>query len=130
MSVGTKRKEVEDAIMGVLESNVPNVKWSKIFKGFKREKEISGSLVNDSTDFEYDAKNQLKATARYVVIIADPNNTDTVDNLADEVFELLDNDDLDGTVIIGEVKSIIYASAPTKSEAGAALLNYEVKYYV
>ena len=130
MSIKSKRKEVENAILNMLETNFPNVTWVKIFKGFQREKGVSGSLVSDRTNFEYDAKNQLVATARYTVIIADPDNTDTVDDIADEVFELLDNDDLNGTVTIGEVKSIAYASAPTKAEAGAVLIDYEVKYYV
>ncbi len=130
MSVKEKRAEVEGAIMGMLEESFPEVSWSKLFTGFQREKGLSGSLVNSKIDFAYDSKNQLKATATYTVIIADPNNIDTVDAIADEVFELLDNDDLNGTVTIGEVKSIIYAAAPNKATAGAALLIYEVQYYV
>lgn len=130
MSVKDKRTEVEGAIMGMLEESFPEVSWSKLFTGFQREKGLSGSLVNSKIDFAYDSKNQLKATATYTVIIADPNNIDTVDAIADEVFELLNNDDLNGTVTIGEVKSIIYAAAPNKATAGAALLIYEVKYYV
>lgn len=130
MAIKDKRKEVDNAIIEMLETSFPNVTWVKIFKGFQREKGVSGSLVNNKIDFQYDAKNQCVATANYTIIIADPNNMDTVDSIADEVFELLDNDDLDGTVTIGEVKRIAYASAPTKAEAGAVLIDYEVKYYV
>lgn len=130
MAIKERRLEVEHAIMDILETNLPTVNWVKIFKGFQRDKGIAGSLVNDRIDFEYDAKDQLVATAKYTVIIADSENTDTVDDIADEVFELLDSDDLNGTATIGEVKSIVYASAPTKAEAGAALIVYEVKYYV
>lgn len=130
MSVKERRKEVENAIMTMLEENFPEISWTKIFTGFQREKGISGSLVNSKTDFDYDSKNQLRATAVYTVIIADPNNTDTVDTIADEVFELLDDDDLNGTATIGEVKTIVYAAAPNKANAGAALLIYEVQYYV
>lgn len=130
MSFGIRRKEVENAIMEILQGGVPEVSWTRIFKGFQREKGISGSLVNASIDFEYDSKNQLVATAKYNIIIADPNNLETVDDIADTVFELLDDDDLNGTATIGEVKSIGYAAAPNKSDAGAAILIYEVKYYV
>ena len=130
MSIGARRKEVENAIMEILQEGVPEVSWTKLFKGFQREKGISGSLVCDHIDFEYDAKNQLVATANYSVIITDPNNLDTVDAIADTVFELLDDDDLNGSVTIGEVKSINYAAAPNKSDAGAAILIYEVNYYV
>ena len=125
-----KRKAVTDAIFSILTDNVQAVTWTKFFKGFQRGKNVVGSVVSDRIDFEYDAKNQLKATAKYTIIIADSENTDTVDSIADEVFELLDNDDLNGTATIGEVKSISYASAPTKAEAGAVLIDYEVKYYV
>ena len=130
MSMKSRRMAVDNAIMDILQTNVPEVTWDRIFKGFQRGKGIVGSLVSDSIDFEYDAKNQLVATAKYTVIIADSENTDTVDDIADEVFELLDSDDLNGTATIGEVKSIVYASAPTKAEAGAVLIVYEVKYYV
>lgn len=130
MSMKSRRMAVDNAIMDILQTNVPEVTWTRIFKGFQRGKGIVGSLVSDSIDFEYDTKNQLVATAKYTVIIADSENTETVDSIADEVFELLDDDDLNGTATIGEVKSIVYASAPKKAEAGAALIVYEVKYYV
>ena len=130
MSMKSRRMAVDNAIMDILQTNVPEVTWTRIFKGFQRGKGVVGSLVSDSIDFEYDAKDQLVATAKYTVIIADSENTETVDSIADEVFELLDDDDLNGAATIGEVKSIVYAAAPNKSEAGAAILIYEVKYYV
>lgn len=125
-----RRKAVTNAIFDILTENVPDVTWSKLFKGFQRGKGVVGSVVSDSVDFEYDAKNQLVATAKYTVIIADSENTDTVDDIADTVFELLDNDDLNGTATVGDVKRITYAAAPNKEDAGAVLIEYEVKYYV
>lgn len=125
-----RRKAVSDAIFNMLTENVPEVTWTKFFKGFQRGKGVVGSVVSDSVAFEYDAKNQLVATAKYTIILADSENTETVDDIADTVFELLDNDDLNGEATIGEVKRITYAAAPTKSEAGAVLIDYEVKYYV
>ena len=85
MSMKSRRMAVDNAIMDILQTNVPEVTWDRIFKGFQRGKGIVGSLVSDSIDFEYDAKNQLVATAKYTVIIADSENTDTVDDIADEV---------------------------------------------
>ena len=128
--LGVKRKAVETAILTMLGTNIKDVTWTRYFKGFQRGKGVVGSLVSDRIDFEYDAKNQCKATGRYVLIIADSENTDTVDGVADEAFDLLDNDDLNGTVTICEVKRISYAAAPTKSDAGAVLLELEVNYYV
>ena len=130
MSVGEKRKAVTNAIYSMLSTNIGNVVWSKYFKGFQRGLGITGSVVCDHIDYEYDAKNQLMATATYTIIIADPNNLDTVDSIADTVFELLDCDNLDGTAEIGLIKNVNYASAPTKVDAGAVLIVYEVKYYV
>ena len=130
MSVGAKRKAITDAIVGMLSTNIKNVEWSKYFKGFQRGKVITGSVVCDHIDYEYDAKNQCMATATYTIIVADPDNLDTVDNIADTVFDLLDCDNLDGTAEIGLVTIVNYASAPTKVDAGAVLIVYEVKYYV
>ena len=78
-----RRKAVTNAIFDMLTENVPDVTWSKLFKGFKRGKGVVGSVVSDSVEFEYDAKNQLVATAKYTVIIADSENTDTVDDIAE-----------------------------------------------
>lgn len=125
-----RRKAVSDAIFDMLIENVPNVTWTKLFKGFQRGKGVVGSVVSDTIEFEYDAKNQLVATAKYTIIIADSENTDTVDDVADDVFELLDNDDLNGTATVGDVKRITYAAAPNKENAGVVLIDYEVKYYV
>ena len=130
MGIKAKRQAVTDAIYGILSTNIKTVEWEKYFKGFQRGKGITGAVVCDHIDFEYDAKDQLLATATYTIIIADPNNLDTVDTLADTAFELLDCDNLNGTAEIGLIKSINYASAPTKVDAGAVLVVYEVKYYV
>ena len=129
-TIGTKRKAVTDAIYTMLSTNIKNVEWSKYFKGFQRGKTITGAVVCDHIDYEYDAKAQCLATATYTIIVADPDNLDTVDTIADSVFELLDCDNLDQNAEIGLVKSINYASAPTKVDAGAVLIVYEVKYYV
>jgi len=129
-SVNERRKEVENAILGILEENFPDISWAKRYKGFQREKGISGSLVNSRTHFEYDAKTQLVATSTYALIISDPDNTETVDAIADEAFELLNNDDLDGKVTDGLITDILYGAAPNKEEAGSVLMWYEVKYYV
>ncbi len=130
MAFKSKRHDVEGAILGMLEGVFPDITWSRVFKGFQRENSISGCLVNDRTEFAYDAKDQLVAAAKYIIIVADPNNLDTVDDIADTIFELLDCDDLNGTAIVGEIKSIIYAAAPNKDKAGAAIIEYNVKYYV
>ncbi len=130
MGIKSKRKEITNAILGILEDELPDVTWSEYFKGFQRGKGVVGSVVSDRIDFVYDAKDQLVANAKYTIIIADSENTDTVDDIADEIFELLDDDDLNGKATIGEVKSIMYASAPNRQEAGAVLIIYEVKYYV
>ena len=125
MGVKDRRKEVEAAILGILETHISQVSWKKMFKGFQREKGVSGSLVNYKTDFGRDSKDKLKATAVYSIILADPDNTDTVDDIADEVFDLLD-----GTITVGDVKHIYYGAAPNKAEAGSVLMIYQVQYYV
>lgn len=125
-----RRTEITNTIFEMLTENLPAITWSKIFKGFQRGKGVVGSLVSDHIDFKMDAKDQVYALQTFVIIIADSENMDTVDTYADEVFELLECDDIDGKATIGLVKSIAYASAPNKVDAGAVFLVYEVKYYV
>lgn len=125
-----RRAEVTNEIMSMLMVELPEVTWSKIFKGFQRGKGTVGSLVSDHIDFKMDAKDQVYALQTFVIIIADSENIDVADGYGDKVFELLECDDVNGKATIGLFKSIKYAAAPNKAEAGAVLLIYEVKYYV
>lgn len=125
-----KRIEVRDTIMTWLRETFPNVAWSSMYKGAQRANVLTGSLVSDRISYAYDTKNSLVAKAEYLIILIDPNNMETVDALADEIFELLDSDDLDGIVIESYVREVIYGAAPQRADAGAVMLRYEVFYYV
>ena len=125
-----RRVEITNTIFTMLMVELPEVSWTKIFKGFQRGKGIVGSLVSDHINFKMDAKDQVYALQTSIIIIADSENIDIVDAYADKVFELLEFDDIDGKATFGEFKTIKYAAAPNKAEAGAVLLEYEVKYYV
>jgi hypothetical protein len=84
----------------------------------------------DSVTFEYDSKDiSVVANATYYVYIVDLNSTVDVDGLADEVFQCLNNDDLGGVLIVGDVVRINYGLAPGKPKSSAVLLEYRVKYY-
>ena len=130
LTLEKRRAEVTDEIFTMLTTELPNVTWTKIFKGFQRGKGTVGSLVSDHIDFTMDAKDQVYALQTFVIIIADSENIDVVDVYGDRVFELLEFDDINGKATIGQFKTIKYAAAPNKAEAGAVLLIYEVKYYV
>lgn len=124
-----KRKEVTAAILKLLSEALPNIRWQQRISGAGRSKDVEGSVTNDRTDYRYDDKDSLVATAVYYVYIVDANSTENVDEMADTAFKVLNDDDLDGIAVVGEVKRIIYGSPQGRPQAGVALLEYEVTYY-
>lgn len=125
-----RRAEVTNAILETLQANVPNVPWTSKVSGVATSNAVEGTVACDSVTFEYDSKDiSVVANATYYVYIVDLNSTVDVDGLADEVFQCLNNDDLGGVLIVGDVVRINYGLAPGKPKSSAVLLEYRVKYY-
>ncbi len=125
-----RRTEVTNAILETLQANVPSVPWTSKVSGVATSNAVEGTVACDSVTFEYDSKdNSVVANATYYVYIVDLNSTTDVDGLADEVFQCLNNDDLGGVLIVGDVVRINYGLAPGKPKSSAVLLEYRVKYY-
>lgn len=124
-----RRTEVTNAILAALQANVPDIPWSAKVFGAATSNKVEGTIACDRVDFQYDTKNSLVTTATYYVYIVDVNSAVDVDGLADAAFQCLNNDDLGGVLIVGDVVRISYGVAPGKPTSSAALLEYVVKYY-
>ena len=125
-----RRAEVTNAILETLQVKVPSVTWTSKVAGVATSNAVEGTVACDSVTFEYDSKDiSVVANATYYVYIVDLNSTVDVDGLADEVFQCLNNDDLGGVLIVGDVVRINYGLAPGKPKSSAVLLEYRVKYY-
>ena len=125
-----RRTEVTNVILETLQTNVPSVPWTSKVSGVATSNSVEGTVACDSVTFEYDSKDiSVVANATYYVYIVDLNSTVDVDGLADEVFQCLNNDDLGGVLIVGDVVRINYGLAPGKPKSSAVLLEYRVKYY-
>ena len=124
-----RRKAITAAIIELLAKALPDIRWQQRISGAGRGKDVEGSVTNDRIAYHYDDKESLVATAVYHIYIVDANSTENVDELADVAFKALNDDDLDGIAVVGEIKRIIYGSPQGKPQAGIALLEYEVTYY-
>lgn len=124
-----KRKEVTAAVIKRLAEALPDIRWQQRVSGAGRGKDVEGSVTNDRISYRYDDKDSLIASAVYYIYIVDANSTENVDEMADVAFKALNDDDLDGLAIVGEIKRIIYGSPQGKPQAGVVLLEYEVAYY-
>lgn len=123
-----RRTEVTNAILSALQENVP-ISWTTKVFGVATSNKVEGTIACDRVTFKYDSKNSLVATATYYVYIVDVNSQVNVDALADAVFHCLNNDDLDGVLIVGDIVRISYGIAPGKPDSSAVLLEYVVQYY-
>lgn len=124
-----RRKEISAAIRALLEDSVPAVKWTERLTGASRGADIYGSVTCDRVDYAWDDKTSLVATAVYSIYLVDSASTGAVDDLADEVFQTLHSDDLEGLLIDSNIKRVVYGSAQGKPEIGIVLLEYEINYY-
>ena len=124
-----RRATVTQTIVDILNEAVPEVPWGIRFSGANRSKEVEGTVSCDRVSFEYDSKDSLVAKATYNIYILDANSTENVDELADKVFVVLNDDDLDGVIICGDITQVQYGSMPGMPSSGVAVLTYVVEYY-
>ena len=123
-----KRKEINRAILSLLESSASSVEWSERLAGASRGKNICGSVTCDRISHVWDDKQCLIATAVYSIYLVDTPCTGTVDDIADDVFSALHSDDLGGLAIDSNILNVVYGGAQGKPEVGIVMMEYEVKY--
>lgn len=124
-----KRKAITAAIIGLLAEVLPDVSWQERISGAARSKAVEGSVTNDRISYRYDDKDCLVATGLYYIYIVDANSVESVDEMSDTAFKALNDEDLGGMAIVGDVKRVIYGTPQGKPQVGVALLEYEVTYY-
>lgn len=124
-----KQSELTKIIVDYLSSNIP-IDWNGRLTGATLSNKVEGSVTCDRVDFHYDEKVCLVASATYKIYILDANSMEDVDELADKVFHLLNNDDLNGVLIDGLITNITYGSAQGLPKSGLVALTYNIEYYM
>ena len=124
-----KQAEVTGIILDQLRNKVPQIPWSARLTGADRGRTVMGTVTCDRVAFFYDTKDDLVAKAEYKIYILDANSTENVDELAEVVFAALNNDDLGGALIVGDITDIVYGSSQGKPNSGIAALTYVIEYY-
>lgn len=124
-----RRNEITNAILDTLTTNIPSVPWTSKIIGVATSNTVEGTVACDSVTYQYDAKDSLVARATYYIYIVDLNSTNDVESVADQVFSVLNNSDLDGALIVGDIVRINYGVSPGKPNSSAVLLEYVVEYY-
>lgn len=124
-----RRNEITNAILDTLTTNIPSVPWTSKIIGVATSNTVEGTVACDSVTYQYDAKDSLVARATYYIYIVDLNSTNDVESVADQAFSVLNNSDLDGALIVGDIVRINYGVSPGKPNSSAVLLEYVVEYY-
>lgn len=124
-----RRNEITNAILDTLTTNIPSVPWTSKIIGVATSNTVEGTVACDSVTYQYDAKDSLVARATYYIYIVDLNSTNDVESVADQVFSVINNSDLDGALIVGDIVRINYGVSPGKPNSSAVLLEYVVEYY-
>ena len=123
----SRREEVTAALLELLQTELPEVSWNEQLTGAVRGQNLQGTVSCDRISFERNAKNVRMATASYSIYMIDANSLDGVDTLADKIDSVLcENWHLGGIATNSVVKSIIFGAAQGKTNAGMALVEFDV----
>lgn len=123
----SRRTEITDVIMGLLQDQMPEVHWSSLVTGAGRSNKLEGTVSCDRITYVEMTKSGRKGVLTYSIYLLDTASVEGVDALADKLDALLTKyHDLGGWCIDSQVKEIVFGVAQGKSDAGMALITYEV----
>lgn len=123
----SRRTEITDVIMGLLQDQIPEVHWSSLVTGAGRSNKLEGTVSCDRITYVSMTKSGRKGVLTYSIYLLDTASVEGVDALADKLDALLTKyHDLGGWCIDSQVKEIVFGVAQGKTDAGMALITYEV----
>ena len=123
----SRRTEITDVIMGLLQDHIPEVHWSSLVTGAGRSNKLEGTVSCDRITYVEMTKSGRKGVLTYSIYLLDTASVEGVDALADKLDALLTKyHDLGGWCIDSQVKEIVFGVAQGKTDAGMALITYEV----
>lgn len=123
----SRRTEITDVIMGLLQDQIPEVHWSSLVTGAGRSNKLEGTVSCDRITYVEMTKSGRKGVLTYSIYLLDTASVEGVDALADKLDALLTKyHDLGGWCIDSQVKEIVFGVAQGKTDAGMALITYEV----
>lgn len=123
----SRRTEITEVLLGLLWDQLPEVHWSSLVTGASRTNRLEGTVSCDRITYQEMTKTARKGIMSYSIYLMDTQSIEGVDTLADKLDDLLTKyDDLGGWCSGSRVKEIIFGAAQGKSNAGLALINYEV----
>lgn len=127
----SRRTEVTEALLRILQDEAPEVSWNMAVTGAKRGKEVEGTVTCDRIRFEDEGKGEREATAEYSIYILDARSLESVDALADKVESILTaNATLDNWATDSRVKMLVFGAPQGRPNVGLALIDFEVKFDV
>ncbi len=125
----SRRTEVTEALVRILEDEIKEVAWFKRTVGAVRGKVMHGTVSCDKISYEWDTKGDRTATATYSIFITDDSSVDGVDVIADRIDEVLTaNPSLDNWATDSVISEIVYGAAQGKTTVGVALITLKVDY--
>ncbi len=123
----SRRTEIMDVLMGLLQDQMPDVHWGSLVTGANRTNRLEGTLSCDRITYQEMTKNGRKGVLSFSIYLLDTQSIEGVDALADELDAILTQyPDLGGWCTDSRVKEIIFGAAQGRANVGVALINYEV----
>ena len=103
----SRRTEITDVIMGLLQDQIPEVHWSSLVTGAGRSNKLEGTVSCDRITYVEMTKSGRKGVLTYSIYLLDTASVEGVDALADKLDALLTKyHDLGGWCIDSQVKEI------------------------
>lgn len=124
----SRRTEITDVIMGLLQDQMPEVHWSSLVTGAGRGNKLEGTVSCDRITYVEMTKSGRKGVLTYSIYLLDTASVEGVDALADKLDALLARTNgLSASLALSERTGTLYLYA--KSAIGKYSAPADLKYY-
>ena len=126
--------QVTDALMAILESELPTIKWQEKPVGAAYPTILTGTVSCGALKFERISKLDTNCSASFVIYLINPSKADAdnprkIEGLALDVQNILSkNSDLDGWASDCNVLNIVWGTAPGRVDIGMAVINITIDF--
>lgn len=122
------RNDITSTIFTACQAVIPDIKWSYVFTGANKSKDVEGTVSCDKITFKELAKGETYATANYTIFIIDMGKGYDVDSAADALFKVFNQSNMGNICYNVDIKSITYGSVIGVPASSLCKLEMTVEY--
>ena len=122
------RKDITFAILEACKTVLPDVSWNVNVVGVNKSNVVEGAISCDRINLIHEAKGITHASALYNIYILDMSNNCDVDNAADVLFDVFNEQNMGGLCYNVRINSIVYGAIQGYKQSSLCKVEMIVEY--